>query len=187
MPEDLEQAKQSEWVKVISKRDGHSFIVPRDVAMGSGFLRNSLNPDAGFIEGQVNTCEVDDRYAANVVMKVSLLLSRAIIVEKVMEYLAHKHLYAKVGPREEIPDFQERIPPDIALELYVVLCYCACPDEPHRLMAADFLEGEVIIKQGSVSDYCCSVSYGNIFKWNARDLSSPRPLFQAVLQCVDTR
>ena len=36
-----------------------------------------------------------------------------------MEYLAHKHLYAKAGPREEIPDFQERIPADIALELCV--------------------------------------------------------------------
>ncbi|KIM27865.1 hypothetical protein M408DRAFT_329796 [Serendipita vermifera MAFF 305830] len=110
MAEDSEQAKQSDWVKIISKRDGHSFIVPRDVAMGSGFLRNSFNPEAGFLEGTQNTCEVDDR---------------AIIVEKVMEYLAHKNLYAKAGPREEIPDFQERIPPDIALEL---------------LMAADFLE-----------------------------------------------
>jgi hypothetical protein len=40
-----------------------------------------------------------------------------------MEYLAHKHLYAKAGAREEIPDFQERIPADIALELCVFPCY----------------------------------------------------------------
>ena len=36
-----------------------------------------------------------------------------------MEYLSHKHLYGKADAREEIPDFQERIPPDIALELCV--------------------------------------------------------------------
>lgn len=50
---------------------------------------------------------------------MSNILLRAIIVEKVMEYLSHKHLYGKAGPREEIPDFQDRIVPEIALELYV--------------------------------------------------------------------
>jgi transcription elongation factor B subunit 1 len=38
-------------------------------------------------------------------------------VEKVMEYLSYKHLYGKAGQREEIPDFQDRIIADIALEL----------------------------------------------------------------------
>lgn len=54
------------------------------------------------------------------IVTIFFLLStpfRAIIVEKVMEYLAHKHLYGKATGRDEIPDFQERIPPDIALEL----------------------------------------------------------------------
>jgi len=62
MAEDSEQAKQTEWVKIVSKRDGHSFIVPRDVAMGSGFLRNTFDPEAGFVEGTQNTCIVDERY-----------------------------------------------------------------------------------------------------------------------------
>lgn len=50
--------------------------------------------------------------------------TRAIIIEKAMEYLAHKHLYGKAGPRDEVPDFQERIPPDIALELWVSATLC---------------------------------------------------------------
>lgn len=35
-----------------------------------------------------------------------------------MEYLAHKHYYTtKADKNVSIPDFQERIPPEIALEL----------------------------------------------------------------------
>lgn len=105
-----EKQAPSEWVKIVSRNDGHTFIVPREVAMTSGFLRHTFDPEGGFMEGTQNVC---------------ILEERAIIVEKVMEYLSHKHLYGKADAREEIPDFQERIPPDIALEL---------------LMAADFLE-----------------------------------------------
>ena len=43
----------------------------------------------------------------------------AAVVEKVLEYLAFKKQYENAGPRDEIPDFQERIPPEVALELYV--------------------------------------------------------------------
>jgi len=43
---------------------------------------------------------------------------RAIVAEKVIEYLAHKHYYTtKADKNVSIPDFQERIPPEIALEL----------------------------------------------------------------------
>lgn len=41
------------------------------------------------------------------------------MIEKAVEYLAHKHLYSKASPNESIPDFKERIPPEIALELLV--------------------------------------------------------------------
>jgi transcription elongation factor B subunit 1 len=60
--EDAEN-KPSEWIKIVSKQDGHSFIVPRDVAMGSGFLRNTFDPEAGFSEVTHNICTVDERYA----------------------------------------------------------------------------------------------------------------------------
>ncbi|CCA68351.1 hypothetical protein PIIN_02217 [Serendipita indica DSM 11827] len=112
-----EKQAPSEWVKIVSRNDGHTFIVPREVAMTSGFLRHTFDPEGGFMEGTQNVCILEERHVDSRAV--------AIIVEKVMEYLSHKHLYGKADAREEIPDFQERIPPDIALEL---------------LMAADFLE-----------------------------------------------
>ena len=44
---------------------------------------------------------------------------RAAVTEKFVEYLAHKATYENAHPNEEIPDFSERIAPEIALELCV--------------------------------------------------------------------
>lgn len=44
-------------------------------------------------------------------------LCRGAVLETALEYLAYKKIYSNVGPREEIPDFQERIAPEVALEL----------------------------------------------------------------------
>lgn len=44
------------------------------------------------------------------------------MTEKFVEYLAYKATYEKVQPNEEIPDFIERIAPEIALELCVFCC-----------------------------------------------------------------
>lgn len=38
-------------------------------------------------------------------------------MEKLCEYMAHKSTYEHAGPRDEVPEFTERIPPEIALEL----------------------------------------------------------------------
>lgn len=47
--------------------------------------------------------------------------------------MAHKATYEHAGPREDVPEFSERIPPEIALEL-CVSCHF------HRLMdTADML------------------------------------------------
>jgi len=48
---------------------------------------------------------------------------RGAVVEKVCEYMAFKTYYDNVGPNVEIPvnEFMERIPPEVALELYVSL------------------------------------------------------------------
>lgn len=43
--------------------------------------------------------------------------SRAVIVEKLCEYLSYKSLYESAKKNEEIPDFQERVYPEISLEL----------------------------------------------------------------------
>ena len=48
------------------------------------------------------------------------MLPRGAVVEKLCEYLAYKWLYGKPGQgnaKEEIPDFLERIAPEISLEL----------------------------------------------------------------------
>ena len=45
------------------------------------------------------------------------------MTEKFVEYLAYKATYEKVQPNEEIPDFIERIAPEIALELCVFLLH----------------------------------------------------------------
>jgi transcription elongation factor B subunit 1 len=52
-----------------------------------------------------------------------LLRYRGIIVEKLVEYMGFKAHYESVGSKEEIPvnDFMDRIPPEIVLELSVLL------------------------------------------------------------------
>lgn len=41
---------------------------------------------------------------------------RGAVVEKLVEYLAHKSIYEKKGT-VDVPDFTERVAPEIALEL----------------------------------------------------------------------
>ncbi|KAF8519797.1 BTB/POZ protein, partial [Hysterangium stoloniferum] len=102
----------SDWIKIRSD-DGFMFLIPRKAANCSGFLRGMLDSRCGFMESTSNTCQliVDVR--------------RAVVTEKVMEYLVFKAQYEKAGPGEDIPDFTERIVPELALE---------------TLMAADYLE-----------------------------------------------
>ncbi|KAI5118299.1 hypothetical protein M0805_003818 [Coniferiporia weirii] len=98
--------QKDDWVKLVSV-DGFSFVVRREVVMGSGTLKGMLDSD--FTESLSSTCKINDR---------------GIVVEKILEYLMYKKLYEKANPKD-IPDFQERIIPEIALEL---------------LMAADYYE-----------------------------------------------
>lgn len=42
--------------------------------------------------------------------------ARGAVVDKLVEYLAHKSIYEKKGATD-VPDFTERIAPEIALEL----------------------------------------------------------------------
>lgn len=46
---------------------------------------------------------------------------RAAVTEKFVEYLAFKATYENAPPNEELPDFSERVAPEIALELCVRL------------------------------------------------------------------
>ncbi|KAI0828562.1 POZ domain-containing protein [Trametes gibbosa] len=99
--------KMNEWVRLTST-DGYQFLVKRKVAMCSGTLRNSLSAESSFSEALSNTSHTNER---------------AIIVEKLCEYLSYKSFYQSAKKNEEIPDFQERVYPEISLELIVAADY----------------------------------------------------------------
>jgi transcription elongation factor B subunit 1 len=46
-----------------------------------------------------------------------LISSSAAVVETLLEYLTYKSIWEKSSGKEEIPDFMERIAPEVALEL----------------------------------------------------------------------
>ncbi|KAI0788980.1 BTB/POZ protein [Irpex lacteus] len=108
------QDRGDDWVRLVSN-DGHSFLVRRKVAMVSGTLKDMLSTEANFAEAAANTCPVQER---------------AIVTEKLCEYMQYKSTYENVPPKEDIPDFSERIPPEIVLEL---------------LTTADYFDGESLV------------------------------------------
>ncbi|GAA5866074.1 hypothetical protein JCM8547_000587 [Rhodosporidiobolus lusitaniae] len=97
---------ETPWITLVSQ-DGHRYILPRSAALGSGMIKDTLSTD--FAEAQTGV--------------IHLAEQRAEIVEKVAEYLMYKERYSQ--QKGEIPDFKERVKPEIALEL---------------LMASDFLD-----------------------------------------------
>ncbi|KAI0704534.1 POZ domain-containing protein [Earliella scabrosa] len=112
MPEDTnmqagESDKLNEWVRLTSS-DGYDYLVRKKVALGSGTLRDMLNAESSFSEALSNTCPMNER---------------GIIVEKLAEYLVYKSLYEGSKKNEDIPDFQERVFPEISLELLVAADY----------------------------------------------------------------
>ncbi|GJN93341.1 hypothetical protein Rhopal_006394-T1 [Rhodotorula paludigena] len=96
-----------EWVTLVSA-DGHRFILPRTTALGSEFVKNTLSAD--FLEAQTGVIHLPEQ--------------RAEIVEKVAEYLMYKERWRET--KGEIPDFKERVPPEIALELLMASDYMEC-------------------------------------------------------------
>ncbi|KAJ7263019.1 BTB/POZ protein [Mycena rebaudengoi] len=97
------QAAENDWVRITSD-DGYSFLVRRNVAIASGTMRDMLDTAGNYAEAIARTCPVQQR---------------AVIVEKMIEYMAFKAHYETVGPKEEIPvhELMDRIPPEIVLEL----------------------------------------------------------------------
>ncbi|KAH9067868.1 BTB/POZ protein [Lactarius vividus] len=105
----MSSSSQDDWIRITS-RDGFSFVVKRNVALHSGTLRSMLDERHSFAEAVQKVCPIDER---------------AAVAEKFVEYLAFKATYENAPPNEDLPDFSERIAPEIALEL---------------LSAADYLE-----------------------------------------------
>ncbi|GAA5917483.1 hypothetical protein JCM8208_004451 [Rhodotorula glutinis] len=100
-------ADQPDWVTLVSA-DGHRFILPRSAALGSDFLSNTLSAD--FLESATGVVRLPEM--------------RAEVVEKVCEYLVYKERYK--ATKGEIPDFKERVKPEIALELLMASDYLEC-------------------------------------------------------------
>ncbi|PWN31759.1 POZ domain-containing protein, partial [Meira miltonrushii] len=99
-----------EWVTLISK-DNYQFVIDKRFALRSIFIRNMELPfENGFAEAQTSIVKFPN--------------IRGIILEKVVEYLCWNARYFDAKD-VDIPDFQHRIKPEIAVEL---------------LMAADYLE-----------------------------------------------
>ncbi|EJF61552.1 POZ domain-containing protein [Dichomitus squalens] len=102
-----ERDRMNEWVRLTST-DGYDYLVRRKVAMCSGTLKNMLSSESSFSEALSNICPMNER---------------GIIVEKLSEYLIYKSTYEGAKKNEDIPDFQERVQPEISLELLVAADY----------------------------------------------------------------
>ncbi|KZV61482.1 hypothetical protein PENSPDRAFT_619078 [Peniophora sp. CONT] len=96
------------WIRV--KSGAFSFLVKKKVLLRSGTMKDMMSGD--FQEMNERTVNLTDS-------------ARPIVTEKVLEYLAYKTTYEKAGPKEEIPDFYERVMPELALELLTAADYLA--------------------------------------------------------------
>ncbi|KAJ3562996.1 hypothetical protein NP233_g9225 [Leucocoprinus birnbaumii] len=103
------QSSDNDWVRVTST-DGYSFIVKRKVAKASGTMKSMLDTSSSYAEAATKTCPSGQR---------------AIIAEKLVEYMSFKSYYETVGPKEDIPiqEFQDRIPREVVLELLLAADY----------------------------------------------------------------
>ena len=84
--------------------------------MGRPFVTCQLN----FAESASNTCPVSERYALVSLCpcaEADAMRNRGVVVEKLCEYLQYKATYEDAPRNDDIPDFTERIPPEVALEL----------------------------------------------------------------------
>ena len=83
-------------------RAGFRFVLPRSAALGSVLVSDALTGGSGgFAEAQEGVIHLEEQ--------------RAEVVEKVAEYLMYKDRYS--NSKDEIPDFKDRVRPEIALEL----------------------------------------------------------------------
>ncbi|GAA6060178.1 hypothetical protein JCM10212_005179 [Sporobolomyces blumeae] len=99
-------AQSSEWVTLVSDQ-GFRFILPRSAALGAEMVKDSLEGD--FREASSNVVSLGER---------------AEVLEKVVEYLMYKDKYT--NSKDNVPDFKDRVKPEIALELLMASDYMGC-------------------------------------------------------------
>ncbi|SPO41866.1 related to ELC1 - Elongin C transcription elongation factor [Pseudozyma flocculosa] len=95
--------KDPEWVTLVSE-DDYRFVVEYKCAIASGTIKTmlSMGEGGGFAEAESHTAR---------------LQIRGEVLEKIVEYLQWKTKYSTVDNDLDVPNFQNRIPPEIALEL----------------------------------------------------------------------
>ena len=107
------------------------FIIPREAALGSGFLTDAISqsnrplgsrwltfptaPTPAWLANRLGRLAGDAGGFSEGQTGVITLEYRNDIVEKVCEYLMYKLRWT--GSKEDPPDFQPRVQPEIALEL----------------------------------------------------------------------
>ena len=84
-------------------------------------IAHATNPETewlgGLGESQTKLIDMTERSAVtSSAASMTHANSRGAVVDKLVEYLAHKSIYEKKGATD-IPDFTERVAPEIALEL----------------------------------------------------------------------
>lgn len=127
---------------LLASSDGYTFSVPRRIAIASGMLKSMLDEDCESYESGIDGSRVpgskgSDRRARPSVRQIIYQADfSGIILLKIIEYLAFKVQYADWDASEIREDFQDRIDPYIALELWVILQSSA----DISLTAADYLE-----------------------------------------------
>ncbi|KOS14507.1 transcriptional elongation regulator elc1 elongin c [Malassezia pachydermatis] len=94
----------TQWVTLLSD-DGYRFIVDMEWAMLSGTIKSMLSMEEGsFSEAESGVCKLQIRSGQ--------------VLEKVVEYLQW-HARNKNRTEFNIKEFERKIPPELALELYV--------------------------------------------------------------------
>nr|GAT59089.1 predicted protein [Mycena chlorophos] len=91
----------NDWVRITSD-DGYTFLVRRSVASASGTMSDSLDAEGNFAEA----------IARHVSMQ-----QRAVIVEKMLDYMLFKAHYENSTDDIPLAELQDRLSPEVVLEL----------------------------------------------------------------------
>ncbi|KAJ7058133.1 hypothetical protein C8F01DRAFT_1149690 [Mycena amicta] len=98
-----ENLQDNDWVRITSD-DGYTFLVRRSVANASGTMKDSLDTEANYAEAIARHVNIQQR---------------AVIVDKMLDYMSFKAHYEATPATQEVPvqEMLDRLPPEIVLEL----------------------------------------------------------------------
>lgn len=119
------------------------FAAADDGAAGNGKDDDDMGLASGFAEAQSNTVHLNN--------------IRSAVLEKVVEYLQWNAKYSDAPKDADIPPFEPRIPPDLALELYVWTVTCCAVRNSSDLGMFRALTSPTLILL-PLQTHCCRLS-----------------------------